>query len=99
MYPSYPAADLVRTIQTTRARAVFVEDPKTLKALRGAPVEHWILFTGEAEGALTLEQLRAKGREVEYLRYEDEGHSLAKAKNRAHAYPRVLAFFQRHMGA
>lgn len=42
--------------------------------------------------------LRAKGREVEYLRYEDEGHSLAKAKNRADAYPKVLAFFQRHMG-
>jgi long-chain acyl-CoA synthetase len=64
MYPSYPAADLVRTIQTTQARAIFVEDPKTLRALRGAPVEHWILLTGEAEGALTLEQLRAKGREA-----------------------------------
>ncbi len=43
--------------------------------------------------------LRAKGREVEYLRFEDEGHGLAKAKNRAVAYPKVLAFFQRHMGA
>lgn len=42
--------------------------------------------------------LRARGREVEYLRYEDEGHSLAKAKNRADAYPKVLAFFRRHMG-
>ncbi len=64
MYPSYPAADLVRTIQTTEARAVFVEDPKTLKALRAAPVAYWILFTGEAEGALTLDQLRARGREA-----------------------------------
>ncbi|MCU1238158.1 MAG: AMP-dependent synthetase and ligase [Candidatus Solibacter sp.] len=63
-YPSYPAPDLVRTIQTANARAVFVEDPKTLKTLRGAPVEHWILFTGEAEGALTLDQLRAKGRDA-----------------------------------
>jgi long-chain acyl-CoA synthetase len=62
MYPSYPAPDLVRTIGTTGARAVFVEDPKTLKTLRDAPAEHWILFTGEAEGALTLDQLRAKGR-------------------------------------
>jgi dipeptidyl aminopeptidase/acylaminoacyl peptidase len=43
--------------------------------------------------------LRAKGCDIEFLRYEDEGHSLAKAKNRAHAYPRVLAFFQRHMGS
>ena len=64
MYPSYPAQDLVRTIQTTAARAVFVEDPKTLKTLSGASVDHWILFTGEAEGALTLDQLRARGREA-----------------------------------
>jgi len=42
--------------------------------------------------------LRERGRDVEYLRYEDEGHSLAKSKNRADAYPKVLAFFQRHMG-
>src|SRR5919204_655254 len=41
--------------------------------------------------------LRGKGREVEYLRYEDEGHSLAKAKNRAHAYPRMLEFFKKHL--
>jgi dipeptidyl aminopeptidase/acylaminoacyl peptidase len=46
-----------------------------------------------------VKALRDRGREVEYLRYEDEGHSLAKAKNRADAYPRVLAFFKRHMGA
>ena len=42
--------------------------------------------------------LRAKGRDIEYLRFEDEGHSLAKARNRAVAYPRVLEFFKRHMG-
>jgi dipeptidyl aminopeptidase/acylaminoacyl peptidase len=46
-----------------------------------------------------VKALRDRGREVEYLRYEDEGHSLAKAANRADAYPRVLAFFQRHMGS
>ncbi len=64
MYPSYPAADLVRTIETAGAKAVFVEDPKTLKALRDAPVRLWILLTGEAEGALTLEGLRAMGRDA-----------------------------------
>ena len=64
MYPSYPAADLVRTIQTTGARAVFVEDPKTLGPLRAAPVGHWILLTGEADGAITLEELRKRGREA-----------------------------------
>ena len=40
-----------------------------------------------------VKALRDRGREVEYLRYEDEGHSLAKAANRADAYPKVLAFF------
>ena len=62
MYPSYPPADLVRTIHSTNARAVFVEDAKTLKSLREAKVDAWILLTGEAEGALTLDGLRAKGR-------------------------------------
>ena len=46
-----------------------------------------------------VKSLRARGREVEYLRYEDEGHSLAKAKNRADAYPKVVVFFKREMGA
>ena len=31
MYPSYPAKDLVRSIESTRAKAVFVEDPATLQ--------------------------------------------------------------------
>src|SRR5436190_20260343 len=64
MYPSYPPRDLIRTIESTRARAIFVEDPKTLNALRSAPVEHWILLTGEAPGALTLDALRTLGREA-----------------------------------
>ncbi|HEY6957493.1 MAG TPA: S9 family peptidase [Candidatus Limnocylindria bacterium] len=50
---------------------------------------------GETEQIVAA--LRAKGREVEYLRYEDEGHGLAKTKNRADAYPKVVAFFERHM--
>jgi len=52
---------------------------------------------GETEQIVAA--LRGKGREVEYVRFEDEGHGLAKAKNRADVYPKVLAFFQRHMGA
>lgn len=62
LYPSYPPRDLVRTIQACDAKAVFLEDPKTLGALRAAPIERWILLTGEAEGAITLEQLRENGR-------------------------------------
>ncbi|HWB98162.1 MAG TPA: AMP-binding protein, partial [Bryobacteraceae bacterium] len=64
MYPSYPAADLIRTIEASGARAVFVEDPKTFRALKAAPVKLWILMTGEAEGALSMAALREKGRQA-----------------------------------
>jgi long-chain acyl-CoA synthetase len=64
MYPSYPPRDLVRTIESTRPHAVFVEDPKTLKSLLSAQVPHWILLTGETPGALTLDALRALGRDA-----------------------------------
>src|SRR3974377_752395 len=68
LYPNYPPAELVRTIASTGARVVFVEDPKTLGKLRPGSasqpkIAHWILLTGKAEGALPLEDLRAMGRE------------------------------------
>lgn len=62
VYPSYPPRDLIRTIEAAGARAVFVETPKIFSALRAAKVGHWILLTGEAEGALTLSALRELGR-------------------------------------
>jgi long-chain acyl-CoA synthetase len=64
LYHSYPAADLLRTIANSEAKALFVENPKMFAALKTAPVEHFILLTGEAEGALTLDQLIEKGREA-----------------------------------
>ena len=51
------------------------------------------------EAEQIVSTLRSRGRDVEYLRYEDEGHGLAKAKNRADAWPKVVQFFQKHMGA
>ena len=62
LYPSYPSKDLVRTIQNCHAKALFAEDPKTLDLLRDAPEMPRILLTGEAEGALSLAQLRERGR-------------------------------------
>jgi long-chain acyl-CoA synthetase len=62
LYPSYPAKDLLRNIEMSGASAAFVETPKMLAAIRSASVRHWILLTGTAEGALTLEELRAQGR-------------------------------------
>ena len=64
LYPSYPAKDLVRTIRTCKAKVLFAEDPQTLESLREAPVEHRVLLTGAGEGAMTLEQLRAMGRDA-----------------------------------
>ena len=64
LYPSYPAQELIRTLAACNAKAVFVEDPATYRALRDAPAARWILLTGEAEGALTLDELRALGRQA-----------------------------------
>ena len=50
------------------------------------------------EAEQMVSSLRSRGREVDYLRYADEGHGLAKAKNRADAWPKVVSFFERHMG-
>ncbi|HWQ56470.1 MAG TPA: AMP-dependent synthetase/ligase [Bryobacteraceae bacterium] len=62
LYTSYPAPDLVNTIRVCGAKVAFAEDPKTLAALRDAPVEQWILITGQAPGVITLDELRAIGR-------------------------------------
>jgi dipeptidyl aminopeptidase/acylaminoacyl peptidase len=50
------------------------------------------------EAEQIVSTLRSRGREVEYLRYEDEGHGLAKVKNRSDAWPKVVRFFQKYMG-
>ena len=63
LYTNYPAADLIATIAKSGAKALFVETPKMLAHLRSAPVAHFILLTGEADGAMTLGQLREHGRE------------------------------------
>ena len=65
LYPSYPAPGPAAHARARRRRA-----PSSSKIRRPwrrcAPrrVEHWILLTGEAEGALTLDALRAIGREA-----------------------------------
>jgi len=64
LYSSYPAADLLRTIAACDAKALFVEDPETFQLLKSAPVSRFFLLTGEADGAMTLDQLRACGRDA-----------------------------------
>jgi len=67
LYTSYPAADQISNLRASHARAVFVENPESMQTLLAAGGSslaemQWILLTGEAEGALTLDQLRAEGR-------------------------------------
>lgn len=62
LYPSYPPSELLHTIGLSGARTLFVEDPGVFAALRGAPVDRFILMSGEAEGAISLAQLRGHGR-------------------------------------
>ena len=50
LYPSYPPNDLVRTIKNCGAKALFVEDPKTLTRLREAPDMPRILPDGRGGG-------------------------------------------------
>jgi dipeptidyl aminopeptidase/acylaminoacyl peptidase len=50
---------------------------------------------GEAEQI--VERVRESGGTVGYLLYEDEGHGLAKLKNRLDAYPKIAAFLDEHL--
>jgi long-chain acyl-CoA synthetase len=67
LYTAYPLPQQIGNLRAMGAKAVFVEHPKSLEALIAvaedsqAPLR-WILLTGEAENAMTLEQLRAEGR-------------------------------------
>ena len=65
LYTSYPPAEQIKTLRVCDARAVFVDNPKMLASLLSAaeqPLQvHWILLTGEADGAITLDALREKG--------------------------------------
>ena len=68
LYTTYPLPEQIGNLRATDAKAVFVENPETLKALLAAAGDplplRWILLTGEADGAMTLEQLRADGRKA-----------------------------------
>jgi len=44
-----------------------------------------------------VDRVKSNGGRVEYLLYEDEGHGLAKLKNRLDAYPRIAAFLDEHL--
>lgn len=66
LYTSYPVPELVRELRACDARALFVERPALLQALKADPQFPpnlpVILLTGTATGVMTLDDLRAQGR-------------------------------------
>jgi long-chain acyl-CoA synthetase len=69
LYTTYPLPDQIGNLRGCDAKAVFVEDAKCMQALIDATGEpalpvRWIVMTGEAGSALSLEQLRADGRKA-----------------------------------
>ena len=68
VYTSYPEAEQMRTLRACEPKAVFVENPTTLKALLAAGGQalpaQWILMTGSAPGAMTLDEVRHRGRDA-----------------------------------
>ncbi len=50
---------------------------------------------GEAEQIVAA--LKKRSIPVDYLRYEDEGHGLARLKNRLDAYPKMVAFLNKYL--
>ncbi len=51
----------------------------------------------ERESRDVVEQLRALGRDVDYLVFEDEGHDVLKLGNRVRCYDTIVGFFEQHL--
>lgn len=66
VYTSLPPMEQMKTMTACEPRAVFVENAKALKGLESAGLNGMnvprIVLSGEAPGAITLDELRARGR-------------------------------------
>ncbi len=50
----------------------------------------------KAESDQIVQALRERGRDVEYIVFEDEGHGFMKLENEIEAYRRTVAFLERN---
>jgi long-chain acyl-CoA synthetase len=98
LYTSYPLPDQIGNLRASDAKIIFVEDPKSMQSLMDAagdealPVR-WILLTGEAKDTLTLDKLRAEGRQAS----ADDPQAFEKI--RAEVHPDDLAILYLTSGA
>jgi acetyl esterase/lipase len=51
----------------------------------------------ERESSDLVEELRAQGKRIEYLTFENEGHDVLKFENRVRCYNAIRDFFQDHL--
>jgi dienelactone hydrolase len=51
----------------------------------------------EPESTRLVEELRGKGKAVDYLVFEDEGHDILKFENRVRCYGDIAAFLENHL--
>ena len=51
----------------------------------------------EQESRDLVEHLRRKGKDVEYLMFEDEGHDVLTFENRVQCYNTITEFFRKHL--
>ena len=67
IYQTASAEEAEHVLKDSEARLVFCEDTDKLATVReaaeGLGVDHIVLFEGEDDGAITLDELRAKGRD------------------------------------
>lgn len=51
----------------------------------------------EVESRDLVEELRAQGKEIEYLVFENEGHDVLKFENKVRCYSEITGFFAKHL--
>lgn len=66
LYTSIPMVDQVVNVRNLKPRAIFVETPRVMKAMKAAlgdyPMEtEWILMTGSEVGVMTLAEVQERG--------------------------------------
>src|SRR5439155_24202151 len=51
----------------------------------------------ERESHDLVEELRGRGKDVDYIVFEDEGHDVLKLPNRVRCYDAITEFFSKHI--